>query len=250
VSALRAQVPAPLAFEVASIRLNTSGAGGGGGGARPGGRYTFKNTSVWSLIGIAFGLPSNRIIGGPDWTLMARFDINAIGKDQPTPEEFSQLLMALLRDRFKLEAHRETRDLPVYSLVQARPGGTLGPGLRRSAVNCQDPEARKKAYASAPPGGRLICGLTDSGGTFTGGGIEISTLLTILTGASGRPVLDRTGLTGGFDVDLKWSQTLQDAADAVSIFTAVQEQLGLKLESATAPLEVAVVDRLERPSEN
>jgi uncharacterized protein (TIGR03435 family) len=252
VPALRAQAPsaAPLVFEVASIRLNTSGAQGGGGGPRPGGRYTYTNMSVRSLIALAVGLPTGRVIGGPDWIVTGRYDITAVGKDQPSRDETSQLMLALLRDRFKLVAHRETRDLPVYSLVLARPGGPLGPAMRRSAIDCLDAEARKKAYASAPAGGRMLCGLTETPGTFTGGGIDLSTLVVILGAASGRPVLDRTGLTGGFDVDLKWTPELQDRADAVSIFTAVQEQLGLKLENATAPLDVSVVDRIERPSQN
>ena len=92
------------------------------------------------------------------------------------------------------------------------------------------------------------------GGTFTAGGTEISALVIILTAAAGRPVLDKTGLTGGFDIDLKWTPALgTDApagADAVSIFTAVQEQLGLRLENGSAPLDVLVIDRIERPSEN
>ena len=98
-----------------------------------------------------------------------------------------------------------------------------------------------------------MCGLQEEPGTFTAGGTEISALIIILTSAAGRPVLDQTGLTGGFDIDLKWTPALgtdAPAADAVSIFTAVQEQLGLRLENGTAPLDVLVIDRIERPTEN
>jgi len=242
---------AAMAFEVASIRLNTSGSGSGGGGPRPGGRYTYTNMPVRALVASAFRLPSDRVLGGPGWITTDRYDISATGKENPTADDISAMMLALLRDRFRLEAHREMRDLPVYSLVQARPDKPLGSGLRRSAVDCRDPEQRKKAYASAPAGAREVCGLTTTAGLFTGGGVDLSTLTVILTSAAGRPVLDRTGLTGGFDIDLKWSAMLQpDTADAVSIFTAVQEQLGLKLESGTAPLGVIVIDRLERPSDN
>lgn len=250
-STLTAQSPAgTLAFDVVSIRRNTSDSTGGGGGPRPGGRYGLTNMPTRGLISVAHNIPRNRVLGGPGWLDTGRYDITAVGKANPTREEALQMLRAMLAGRFKLATHTEQRDLPVYSLVRARPDGQLGPGLRRSPIDCQDPEARKKAYAAAPPGARMVCGLTESPGTFTAGGTEISALVVILTGASGRPVLDRTGLPGGYDIDLKWTASPQPDADAVSIFTAVQEQLGLKLENGTAPLDVLVIDRIERPSEN
>jgi uncharacterized protein (TIGR03435 family) len=253
VSLASAHTPGQLAFDVVSIRLNTSGARGGGGGPRPGGAYNLTNVPTRTLISIAYGIPGGRVLGGPGWLTTDRYDIVARGKDSPTGEEASQMLQAMLRDRFQLVAHVEQRDLPAYTLTLARPDGRLGPGMRRSAIDCRDPEARKKAYAAAAPNSRIVCGLQTSAGMFTGGGVRLADLIVILTSASGRPVLDKTGLSGDFDVDLKWTPTLAgDAAppDVVSIFTAVQEQLGLKLESATAPLDVVVIDRIERPSEN
>ena len=165
------------------------------------------------------------------------------------------MMRALLRDRFKLAAHVEQRDLPVYNLTLVRPAGQLGPFLERSTFDCNNLTARKQeaAAASAARPGRMLCGFTDSGGTLDGGGLGMETLAQILAGPAGRPVFDRTGLTGGYNVLLKWTPTLGTDAppgDAVSIFTAVQEQLGLKLDSATAPLDVVVIDRIERPSEN
>ena len=106
---------------------------------------------------------------------------------------------------------------------------------------------------SASPNARIVCGFQEQPGAFVGGGIELSTLIVVVGSASGRPVLDKTGLSGQFDVDLKWTPALgadAPAGDTVSIFTAVQEQLGLKLEYVTAPLDVLVLDRIERPSEN
>jgi uncharacterized protein (TIGR03435 family) len=249
----RTQSPAQdLSFEVAAIRRSTSESTGGSIGTRPGGRFVATNSTTRTLVAVAWGLPSNRVIGGPSWIATDRYVIEAISKENPTREENQQMLQRLLRERFGLVARVEKRDLPVYLLTQARPAGQLGPGLRRSSIDCNDPQARKKA-AAAGPQGRIACGLTDGPGTFTGGGIAISVLEIILTSASGRPVLDRTGLEGGFDVDLKWTPTLAGdaaAADSVSIFTAVQEQLGLRLDQGTAPLDVIVIERIERPSEN
>jgi uncharacterized protein (TIGR03435 family) len=245
--------PAQLTFDVVSIRRNLSERDGGGGGPLPGGAYTLTNVRAKSLIGIAYDMPQNRILGGPGWLDTDRYDLTARGKDGPTRDEARQMLRAVLRDRFQLLAHVEQRDLPIYTLAVARPDRRLGPRLRPSAIDCLNPEARQKAYAAAAPGSRLVCGLQEEPGTFTAGGTEISALVIILAGAAGRPVFDKTGLAGGFDIDLKWTPALGTdalAADAVSIFTAVQEQLGLRLENGSAPLDVLVIDRIDRPTEN
>ena len=247
------QVPAsPVEprFEAASIRLNTSGAGGGGGRPRAGGGYTFTNMPIRSLVSLAFGIPNNRIVGGPSWMVTDRYDINAIGPEITKTDDAAQMTRALLRDRFRLEARLEPREMPVYLLLPARQDGRLGPGLRPAAVDCTNEEARKKAYAAAPPGSRMVCGLRFEAGVFEAGGSAVSVVIPELTAASGRPVLDRTGLTGRYDIDLEWTSTPDPTADNVSIFTAVQEQLGLKLESGTAQLDVLIIQRLERPSEN
>jgi uncharacterized protein (TIGR03435 family) len=248
-----AQAPAgDAAFELASIRQNISGSQSGGGKPRAGGGYTFTNVTVHSLISTAYNMPFDRILGGPAWLRSDRYDINAIGKDATKVEDRAVMVRSLLRDRFQLAAHIERRDLPVYLLVVARADGRLGPGLRRSSVDCTDPEARKKAAAAAGDS-RMVCGITFNTGVFMAGGEAVSIMLSTLAAASGRAVLDRTGLTGAYDFELRWTPSLgADAppADAVSIFTAVQEQLGLRLESGTAPLDVLVIDRIERPSEN
>lgn len=252
-ASLAAQPAPQLAFDVVSIRQNNSGSTGGGGGPRPGGGYVLTNSLPRTLISIAYGIPAGRVVGGPGWLITDRYDISARGKETPTRDEAAQMVRSLLIDRFRLAAHVEQRPLPVWFLVNARIDGQLGPGMRRSAVDCRDPEARKKAYASAPPNARIVCGFQEPPGAFIGGGIELSTLVGVLGSASGRPVLDKTGLSGQFDVDLKWTPALgtdAPAGEAVSIFTAVQEQLGLKLENGTAPLDVVVIDRIERPSEN
>ena len=254
VSAVGLLAQAEPSFDVASLKRNTSLSEYGGGGPRPGGRYRLTNVSARSVIGIAWNIPTNRILGGPGWIAVERYDLDATMKEDASFDETRAMLRSLLRDRFSLAAHIEQRDLPVYFLTQARPGGEFGPSLERSTFDCNDPAARKQAAAAlAARPGRMLCGFTDGGGALDGGGLTMQTLAQILTGPSGRQVLDRTGLTGSYNVALKWTLALADVAppaDAVSIFTAVQEQLGLKLESATAPLDVVVIDRIERPTEN
>jgi uncharacterized protein (TIGR03435 family) len=245
-----AQAPAgDAAFEAAAIRLNLSGRDGGGGRPRAGGGYTFTNVPIRSLVSFAYNLPFDRILDGPAWLVSDRYDVNAIGKQNATLQETAVMVRSLLRDRFRLAAHMDRRDLPVYFMVLARADGRLLPGLRRSAVDCADPDARKKAVAAARDT-RIVCGITFDTGVYTAGGVAVSALLGTLTSASGRAVLDRTGLTDTYDIELKWTPLPDPNSDNVSIFTAVQEQLGLKLENGTAPLDVVVIDRIERPSEN
>jgi uncharacterized protein (TIGR03435 family) len=242
-------------FDVASLKRNTSLSEMGGGGPRPGGRYRLTNMSARSLISVAWNVPTSRVLGGPGWVAVDRFDLDATMKENATQEEMRGMLRALLRNRFTLAAHIEKRDLPVYLLVRVRPDAPLGPSLERSAFDCNDPAARKQnaAAALAARPGRMLCGFTVNTGMLDAGGATIETLAQILTPQAGRPVIDRTGLTGGYNVLLKWTATLgtdAPAGDAVSLFTAVQEQLGLRLDNGTAPLDVVVVDRIERPTEN
>jgi uncharacterized protein (TIGR03435 family) len=257
-SALVAQVPTDnLTFDVVSIRLSTSESAGGTIGIRPGGRWFVTNVPVRAIISSAWGVPTDRVLNAPDWTTVERYMMEAVSPvPEPSQEQIRQMVRELLRDRFKLIAHTEKRDLPVYLLTVLRPDGQLGPRMRRSEIDCLDPEARKKAaaaIAAAAADGRIACGLRFEEGRYLGGGSASSVFEPLLTSATGRPVLDRTGLQGRYDFELRWAATLGGDAppgDAVSIFTAVQEQLGLKLDSAAAPLDVVVIDRIERPSEN
>jgi uncharacterized protein (TIGR03435 family) len=240
-------------FEVAAVRRNTSESTGGGGGPRPGGGYRLTNVTVRSLIALAWKVPSNRVVGGPGWLGIERYDVDARTKEKTANEDLLGMLRTLLRERFKAAVRIEQRELPVYHLVLARADGELGPSLERATIDCTDPEARKKAAANASRPDRIVCGFTDNAGSLEGGGLTMQTLAQILTSPSGRPVIDRTGLVGGYNMTLKWTPALSadsPASDTVSIFTAVQEQLGLRLQSATAPLDVAVVDAVERPTEN
>ena len=250
---LAAQSPGDgeLAFEVVSIRENATTSSSGGGGPRPGGRFIYTNVRAIGLISSAYAIPSDRVVGAPAWAGTLKYDINAIGKENANIDEIRQMLLSMLRDRFSLAAHIERRELPVYHLVLARSDGRLGPKVRPSAVDCENPEtARKAAKTAASTGGRIPCGISFLPNAYVIGGERIAILEPLLSTAAGRPVLDRTGLTGRYDIDLEWSRAGAEQPDGVSIFTAVQEQLGLKLESTTALLDVVVIDRFERPSEN
>ena len=240
--------PADPAFEVASIRQNTSTTTNGGTRPLPDG-FTATNVSLRTLIFAAYRIPNRQIIGGPSWVDSLRYDIAAKAPGNPSPDQVNAMLRSLLRDRFNLVVHHETRDVEIYALTVARAGGRLGPRLQKAAVDCSDPAVRAR-LAAAPfdPNARPVCGLRIVPGRFVAGGAAVSSLAQGLVNASGRTVVDRTGLAGAFDIELEWAPTPD--ADGVSVFTAVQEQLGLKLESARAPLDVLVIDRADPATPN
>ena len=199
-----------------------------------------------------------QLVNAPDWIETARFDIEAKAdreysarEDAPAPELLA-MLRNLLADRFKLVVHRELREMPAYALVNAKTDGTLGPQMRRSEIDCEAEAARAFAAkrGGAPPGQKPIvrCRISTNAGRIVGTGTTITELMRRLSAPLGRPVVDRTGLSGSFDLELQWSPDQTADTPGPSLFTAIQEQLGLKLESQRAPVEVLVIDRLERPT--
>ena len=273
-------------FEVASIRSTDISAftGGGGGRVPPIGVRTLPNgmnatlATVRMLLVYAYQIKDYQLAGGPSWVSSDRFDISARAAGEVTPEVARRMLKTLLRDRFKLQAHTETRQVDSHALVLAHDDGRLGPGLKRTSPECEATlEARKKGTAapSGPPDFELIrkqtvCGMSMMSSTAAGasnysmGGVALDRLVNQISGEIGGPVVDRTGLTGLFDVLLEYAsqrRQLQAAPPAnapdltkdvapPSLRDALQEQLGLELETAKGPLEVLVIDSLERPSEN
>jgi uncharacterized protein (TIGR03435 family) len=248
-------------FELVAIRENTSGASGGSTRIERGGRWIATNISLASLITIAHGLNNDdRVLNAPEWTRRTRYDINAAGTPDITNADVPSAIRSLLRERFRLQAHVEQRELPTYNLTMLRPDGRLGPEMTPAGGHCRelaalratDPAAANAAAANAPAS-RVPCGIRHSnGGTLIeAGGITAGDLAIVLSGPAGRPVIDKTGLAGLYDVQLHHSGPDPAAAtDVVSVFTAVQEQLGLRLENGTAPLDVVVVDSVSRPTPN
>ena len=171
------------------------------------------------------------------------------------------MVRALLADRFKLVVHTETREVPIYALVMARSDGRPGPQLRPAAVDCTAARGRgSPPPAPTPPGGRPACGMRTVPGRMMAGGYELPDVARNLSNFAGRMVVDKTGLTGTFDLDLAWTPDqipqgpLPPGAPPIdpngpSIFTALQEQLGLKLDSNRGPVEVLAI-HAERPTED
>jgi uncharacterized protein (TIGR03435 family) len=253
--------PQKASFEVASIRKNASGFANGGITPR-GDRFLATNVAVKGLILYAYQpeegqLLRAQIIGAPGWTETDRFDIEAkIGTDvRSTPvQQIRAMVRTLLKERFRLRAHLETRELPVYDLVLVKDGPKLSadqtPGDPRQAFITFVSEGEK---VPALPRGAV--GMIESpfGTTLTGTAVPISMLLTLLQGRSDRIILDKTGFNGLFDLDFQFAKDSGAIAPrdmAIPfLFTAIQE-IGLKLEPAKAPLPVVIVDKIEKPTEN
>ena len=240
-AATPSQQTAPASLEVSSVRENDSNEGAIGFRPNGPGRIAATNMTIRRLVASAYGgFPDSRVLGGPGWIDSTRYDIAATSRMTNDP---LTLLQTVLRERFALRVRRETREFDVYNLVRARADGRLGPGLRSSAVNCGDAQAREEARAR----GVLTCGaVSQRPGQITARGVSLNGIVGYL--AAGRPVFERTGLTGSFDIDLAWAAAPSD--DGPSVFTAVQEQLGLRLQNDKAPLEVIIIEHVERPTNN
>ena len=251
---------------------------------QPGGRLTATNMPLRFLIMAAFGLQQEaQLIGGPSTLLAAKYDITARANTEMIGKELPQLLQSLLADRFKLKTHTETRELPVYDLVLARSDGRLGPDLKPSKSDCSKPEevlaqqgaALAKGDVSSFVGKPQPCSVaTDpSGGPLNlvlrGDGQEVKQLVEILTQFTGRPVRDKTGLTGRYDFAMKLDLQMVlgvaqkmganipagaaaniPQSDGSSLMTTLNEQLGLKLDSVKDNATVVIIDSVEAAAEN
>jgi uncharacterized protein (TIGR03435 family) len=231
-SRLYAQSPATSApaFDAASIRQNTSGDPASGTHNAPGGRIMITNQPLVSVIRSAYGANDLEIVGAPDWALADRWDIRAVGPPGTEEALWQPMLKTLLEDRCKFRAHIEQRERPIFNIVLARRDSRLGPDLHPATCDAGD-----------------NCGSTNTtsngikSGTITATGRTIAQFGATLSRYAERRVFDQTGLDGTYDFHLQWSED-------VSIFTALQEQLGLKLEPATGPIDVLVIDHVERPT--
>jgi len=222
-------------FEVASVKANLSFAGPSAISGTAPGRFTASNTPLRFVILYAYHLLDNQLKGAPDWTSSDSFDIVATYPPghPPTDEEVRAMVRQLLSERFGLRVHHEQQEQPMYSLILATKAGRPGKQLHRSDVDCEQ--------AAKPP----TCRMVATRHSLTGGTRTMAQLAVTLQSMVARPVIDRTGLTGAFDMDLQW-----DDKEGPSIFTALQEQLGLKLESRQGLFEAVVIDHVEKPTTN
>ena len=226
--------------EVASIKPSEPGLRGWAIVPEAGGKLRTRNTTLKQLVLAAFHLHEAQLAGGPDWLDRDHFDITAQAEGHATLSEahLYDLLAAVLTERFQMRTHRESRTMPYYSLVIGKAGPKLKTSTKPGA-----PDIRNRRSISA------------KGGT-------MEELASLLGWVMGRPVIDHTSLAGIYEFRLDWvpdESNIQgelapvnqsNEAGGEGIFTALQEQLGLKLESAKGPVDVLVIDRAERPSEN
>jgi uncharacterized protein (TIGR03435 family) len=223
-----------LSFEVASIKPTKERLPGPkwSGGAR---QTVVTDITPLMLIRGAFDLHVNEVFGAPSWTDSEQYDISAAYEGQRTQDERNEMMRSLLEERFALKAHRETRDLPTFRAVMARNDGALGSKLVRSATDC-------KASDRATP-----CGMRFNGYQVVMGGQTVRYLLDFLESTVGRRIIDETGLTGEFDINLEWARGPNDTTRP-EVFTALREQLGIRLEPSRGPVTVLVIDSISRPT--
>ena len=276
----QAQEPTPLPrFEVVSVKPSKGPTGERG---QPGGRYTATRTVKFFIADAFFfatPLAGSRVIGGPEWIDSALYEIDGKAStpwqrspDGP-PREVFLMIRSVLEERFKLKTHMETRELPVYELVLARPDGSLGPQLRQATIDCD--ALMEAVRAGAPPPARQPnepppCGAMRGPARILAGGLPMAQFANMLTlvmadangpagGADARLVIDKTGLNGRFAFTLAWTPEKMPEGtpppgippidpNGPRLETALQEQLGLKLQPARSRMEVVVIDSIEQPA--
>jgi uncharacterized protein (TIGR03435 family) len=243
------------AFEAATVRPNTSGETRRQIEVLPGGRFNAINMTLWQIISIAYPVDGKfrdeiTLTGGPGWINSDRFDIVAKAEGSPqldtnkpgstvtdvdrdAVERIRLMLRRFLAERFTLRFHHETRQLPIYELVRGKSGEALGPNLHKAAPDC----------------GR-DCGSIRRIGpdNVVGTSVSMGSVAHTMSDWVQRTVVDNTGIAGPMDFTLTWSTDSAPDSTAPSIFTAVEEQLGLKLVSARGPVDVLVIDSAERPT--
>lgn len=250
---LRARAAGPE-FDVASVKVSQSAETGRDTGItyRLGwsGIFTATNAPLRFLITLAYGVKDFQISGGPAWLESERFDIDAKTDPISNPDQMLPMLRNLLENRFKLATHQGTKELPVFNLAPAKSGPKL---QTAKAGSCYVP-APDVTPPPPPPGesDSLVCGRTYflHPTQITGRKLRMSAFADGLSRRLERPVLDKSGLTGEYDIDLQW--TPDEATDdlAFPIQTALQKQLGLSLQPGKAPVAMIVIDHVEKPSAN
>jgi uncharacterized protein (TIGR03435 family) len=258
-----AAAQAPTEFDVASIKRHRADEPGSSIRTMPDGTFVAVNIAMRNMLGTAYPSQNGQYAGVPEWAETERYDVTAKPPAGATPEQVKQMWRALFTERMKLVAHDEMREEAIYNLVFAREDGRLGPQLKASARDC-DAERAAARQQSGPPRRPVteadfleMCGYRVGGGRLISGGMTLEDLARQIGGSAGRIVRDRTGLKGWYTVDFRYAtaspgtgSAVSDPGEPPSVFTAVQEQLGLKLESDRMQVQTVVIDHMERPTEN
>jgi uncharacterized protein (TIGR03435 family) len=256
-------------FEVASIKPSKASDPHGTVVLQPGGRFVAVNVAVRQLITQAYGVQSSQLVDGPDWSRTDRFDVTAradgdLSLTNATGGTTSLQLMlrAMLAERFRLRVHQESRQLPIYALVLARSDKAIGPKIQVSTADCAAQTPTRGIPAPGPPSFNdpLKCGVRMGHGRLLAADATMAQLATGLSNTVQRVVRDSTGLAGRYSMEMTWVPESMPTSNGpfpapsaidpngTSIFTALQEQLGLRLESARGPVDVVVIDNIERPT--
>ena len=264
-AAPQAQLPAsgPVRFDAASIKPSQAPAVDGNGFRISPGHLVAVNNTVEGLVRFAYGLEpvdEGAIAGGPQWIRSDRFEVEGKAEGASSLPELQVMLRALLADRFALRLHEEMREREIFALVFARSDKRLGPGLRPTApgeaAHCSSIESDPAATREFTPDGMRRCATSARGGIRLRGR-PLADLTQMLGELVGRTVIDRTGLDQRFDADLNaalnWDHlALGGVSDTLGsnamIFTALQEQLGLKLQAARGAVRTIVIDSIEKPA--
>jgi uncharacterized protein (TIGR03435 family) len=253
--------PQPARFDVASVKPNNTGDQCPCFLSPMPDGLRVINLPIATLLSMAHGVQADQVVDVPAWARRERFDIlaKAPAGIQMTMDAMRPMLRDLLADRFQLKTRRESRELAVYRLVQLKPGAALGSRLKRGDFDCTR-QAPPTPAGQTPPAtpAPVNCGALVRPGGLSITNFPLSGLTRMMGPITGRVVVDETGLEGPWSAELDFTPDIAGPpgaapagpapADGLSIFTAVQEQLGLKLESGRAPVEVVVIERLERPS--
>jgi uncharacterized protein (TIGR03435 family) len=254
-------------FEVASIKPAAPDQRNIMIGMAPGGRVTVSNMSLKEMIVLAWRILPSQISGGASWMETERYDIVAKPEKTPAQNEIPLMIQSLLADRFQLKMHQETKEVATYSLVMARKDGKPGPQLVEAPEgSCQQRDPAKPPTPPEPGKVSQFCGAMRMGrGSLNGTSVLLKDMTPLLGRLLGRQVVDNTGLTGKYNVSVEWTPdettTMPPppgfpapppvpAGNGPSLFAALQEQLGLKLESQKGPVEMFIIDSAARPTEN
>jgi uncharacterized protein (TIGR03435 family) len=261
---LVAQSPAPARFDEVSIVARTGNAPVGGGVSSPA-RFERPDTTLMELVLYAYDLRPLQIVGDPDWMSTKRWQVSAKASAPVQRDAMRQLVRRMLVDRLALKAHIERRLMPIYNLALMR-AGTLGPKIKPATVDCMPFLTGERPMQESPRDPNHRFGLCAVGGSFTPSGLltprlngqPVTGLLQHLEETLERPVIDRTGLKGTYDIELSYldesladpsvSSNAQSPSKGPSLFSALQEQLGMKLESARGLVDVLVIDSASEPT--
>jgi uncharacterized protein (TIGR03435 family) len=254
--------PQTPAFEVATVKLSDPATHMRSIRRVPGGRLTVTGMPLKDLITFAYDVKSSQVTGGPGWVETELYDINAKAEGNPDADQLKAMLKNLLAERFQVTIHREQKEFSIYALIPGKAGKAAAPNLAESKV--ADCPANGPPPAAPKPGELPCGGIRMSRNQMNATGVTMVQFVNALSNILGRVVIDKSGIPGKYDIKLEWTPDegqpalgpgpapAPPPADTAgpSIYTAVQEQLGLKLDSQKAPLDVLVIDNAAKPSDN